>query len=363
MLENKRNTACWRGSVLLLAAMFGLTLGSQGAEPSASPSIEPVLELLDDAAAWQLLPKATQGQNAPLPTWARMLAKPLPKTTAAMLEFDTCHRTRSPLDPKLRARLRWLVALSNRCAYTKIAAAHDLARAGASSAELSALQRGDTVTAWNALSKADRDALEFARTLTRKGAELTDEQFTSVLDAFGEAPTVAIVLLTAGANFQDRLFLALGVPLETDTRRIAPVAVEFATLAPPAAPNRKPSAEAKRSAPIATVRVADPDVDAERRFAEVQHLMTSQKDKKPRIRVPTLTEYLEAVKKHPRLATKARTGRGTRVLWSLVCSGYQPELASAWSNCTGNFRAETHLDRVFEESLFLVVTNTIDCFY
>ena len=46
-----------------------------------------------------------------------------------------------------------------------------------------------------------------------------------------------------------------------------------------------------------------------------------------------------------------------------MCIGYQPELAMAWSACTGAFAQEAKLDRVFEESLFWVVTRSLECFY
>ena len=52
-----------------------------------------------------------------------------------------------------------------------------------------------------------------------------------------------------------------------------------------------------------------------------------------------------------------------RIQWSLVCMGYQPELAAAWSACTRAFGEEAKQDRVFEESLFWVVTRTIHCSY
>jgi hypothetical protein len=45
------------------------------------------------------------------------------------------------------------------------------------------------------------------------------------------------------------------------------------------------------------------------------------------------------------------------------CIGYQPELAAAWSACTRAFGREANQDRVFEESLFWVVTRTLQCFY
>ena len=52
-----------------------------------------------------------------------------------------------------------------------------------------------------------------------------------------------------------------------------------------------------------------------------------------------------------------------RIRWSLVCSGYQPELAAGWSACTRAFGEEAKQDRVFEESLFWVVTRSLQCFY
>ena len=52
-----------------------------------------------------------------------------------------------------------------------------------------------------------------------------------------------------------------------------------------------------------------------------------------------------------------------RIRWSLVTMGYQPELAAAWSACTRAFGQEAKQDRVFEESLFWVVTRSLRCFY
>ena len=52
-----------------------------------------------------------------------------------------------------------------------------------------------------------------------------------------------------------------------------------------------------------------------------------------------------------------------RIRWSLVCMGYQPELTLAWFACTRAFAEEAKQDRVFEESLFWVVTRSLQCFY
>src|ERR1700736_5003204 len=69
--------------------------------------------LLDNADAWKHLPPAERGAGQPLPLWARALAGPLPRTTAAMLELDYLHRMKSPLDRKLRAQMRWEIAIAN----------------------------------------------------------------------------------------------------------------------------------------------------------------------------------------------------------------------------------------------------------
>jgi hypothetical protein len=95
--------------------------------------------------------------------------------------------------------------------------------------------------------------------------------------------------------------------------------------------------------------------------------MDQQKARKSRIRVPSHEQFEERSKpfrtNNPAARDKAvRQGR-VRIIWTLVCGGYQPELANAWGQCTSAFRAEAKQDRVFEECLFWVVTRSIDCFY
>src|SRR5262249_42874490 len=73
--------------------------------------------LLDDEAAWERLPEVEQASSRHLPHWARALADTLPRTTAAMLELDYLYRTSDAVDPRLRARMRWVAARANRCDY------------------------------------------------------------------------------------------------------------------------------------------------------------------------------------------------------------------------------------------------------
>src|SRR5262249_51724134 len=103
---------------------------------SGQPSRVPVLA---DEDAKRKLPRMEHGGDQPLPVWARMLAAPLPNTTAAMLRLDYLHRAKSPLDPVLRGKVRWTAAHLNRCSYSEAYAATDLRRAGLRDEEIRAL--------------------------------------------------------------------------------------------------------------------------------------------------------------------------------------------------------------------------------
>ena len=72
---------------------------------------------MTDADAWERLPDTEGSRGGPLPAWAQSLAGVLPRTTAATLELDYVQRACSPLDPALRAAVRWAAARANRCAY------------------------------------------------------------------------------------------------------------------------------------------------------------------------------------------------------------------------------------------------------
>ena len=90
---------------------------------------------------------------------------------------------------------------------------------------------------------------------------------------------------------------------------------------------------------------------------ELQKALQEQRARPPRIRVPRWEE----VRKSLPSDTKAK--RPLKIKWSLVCLGYQPELAAGWSRCTRAYAQEARQDRVFEESLFWVVTRSLRCFY
>lgn len=326
-----------------------------------------VMLLLEDATAkpahrrfavpcseevWQQLPPAEKGAGQPLPAWARVFARTLPRTTAAMLELDYLHRTRSPLDPKLRAKMRWVAAHANRCAYSEAYAVADMRLAGVTEAEIRSLASALTT----GLTQ-EREALAFADKLTRAADTLTDAEMARLMDRYGEKQVVAMVLLLAYANFQDRLILALDLPLE-DGGPLKPLEIRFAKENQPNVPAKVPPRNTPKGEPKpearAPIREPEwPDLD----YQELQQAMKKQQARQPRIRVPSWDTV------RAQLPPSYPAKKPLRIKWSLVCLGYQPELAAAWSTCLRTFAQEAQQDRVFEESLFWVITGTLHCFY
>jgi alkylhydroperoxidase family enzyme len=327
-------------------------LGLFPALARAAPSGEGagIFAPLSDEDAWRFLPKAEQGAGQPLPSWARVLAPSLPRTTAAMLDLDRCHRASSPLGPILAGKLRWVAAHANRCGYSMAYAEADLRRAGLDEAGLKSL-KGDHAP----LPEAERVALHFAWQMTVDASEVTDEEVAHLIAWYGEKKVVAMVLLLAYANFQDRLLLALGVPIEAGGP-MPPPEIRFDPKAdpPPVLPRVRPEGRPEPSEPE---RVDDP-FWLSMEFDDLQQRLTAQRARSSRIRIPTWDEVLRAMP--PEMP---RPEKPIRIQWNLVTQGYQPELTAAWFACTRAFREEAKQDRVFEESLFWIVTRTIHCFY
>jgi alkylhydroperoxidase family enzyme len=300
------------------------------------------LPMLSNEEAWRRLPGAPQTPQ-PLPAWARMFAGPLPLTTTRMLELDALHRTGDRLDPRLRGLARWAAADANGCNYSKAVAAGDLRRAGVGEAELRALT-GDP----RRLPPGERAAVEFARKMMREAHAVTDDEVQQLLQSLGEERLVALVLLLAHASFQDHLFLAARVPPEPGGP-LPPLTVSFAKPEPKPPSHGTAAAEKNVTSP----KVAGTGAE----WAALQQQLEKQRSRPGRIRVPSEAEMLKRIgEKHP-------AAWQTGIRWSRVCYGFQPELTDAWFACAAAFRQEAKLDRVFEQWIFWVVTQSLRCFY
>ncbi len=339
-----------------LVAAVGFMLGTMlcstatADEGPTGPS-SPRVSLLSDAEAWRRLPPVESGGGQPLPSWARALAGALPYTTAAALELDRTYRTSDALDSRLSGSIRYIVARTLRSDYGMAYAESDLRRAGMDRGAIDKL-KGDRST----LPAPERAALSFAERMTTAGYTTTDAEVAGLVESFGEAKVVAIVLQIAYANFLDRMALAFGLAVEPGGP-VPPIDVQFTkpgAMGIPAA-SRPALPSISKGHPDSTV--SDPDWK-EFNFGQLQERLEAQRDRKPRVSIPTWEEFRAALP--PGLYPRSRP---LRIRWSLLVSGRQPKLGPAWIKCLRIFEEESKQDRVFEESLFWVVTRSLRCFY
>jgi alkylhydroperoxidase family enzyme len=345
-------------AALVLAGVGLFQAMAQAAPPREGSNGAVVLGFapLSNEETWKRLP-VEKRTGEPLPSWARSLAGPMPLLTANLLRLDYIHRAHSPLDPALRARMRWVTAHANHCAYAEEYALADARRAGLDAAALDALKRGD----WSGLPRGQVAALEFARKMTVASSRVSDDEFSTLVKEFGQSKVAAMVILMAYSNFQDRLLLCLGSPIEPGGP-LPPIEV----LVTPQPPSRSPARPEGDPSPLTNSTGQDLIEDdlewISITYDELQGRLERQRGKTSRVPEPT---YDEVYRDWPKDVPKAEP-RPTRILWNLVCSGNQPEMASAWMAC-GRARAavskETRLDPVFANTLFWVITRSIDCPY
>jgi alkylhydroperoxidase family enzyme len=316
----------------------------------SNQSVAQSISLLSDAEAWQRLPQTTSGGNQPLPSWARAVAVHMPRTAAAMLQLDYAQRMSSPLPPQLRAKLRWAVAECNRCAYSMEYARADLKRAGGNKDHLSNLE-----SLLDSSTSTEKKAIDFIRQLTTNAPQIPDSLFASLRQELGEHQSAAIILLGAYGNFQDRIVLGLGLPMES-TGPLEPLKVEFvagALQTTPIVPASSPPSISRTSDPDL---VRDETVWTELSYQQLQERLEHQRMREPRLPIKSWEEVKlnlpDVMKQRP-----------TSIVWSLMCYGYVPELAIPWTNTTRTMWVELPGDRVFEESLFWIQTRTIECNY
>lgn len=318
--------------ILLIAAAWPVAAGAD-TPPGPFPAA-------GDNDAWAKLPH----DNPPLPPWARVLVRPLPKTTAKMLELDYFHRARNPLGAELAGVLQWTVADALGSPFGKATGDADLRRAAVPAGVLAGLADRD------ALAPDVRLAAAFARKLTLEGHAITDEEFAALLKAYGPEKVTAIVHTVAYANFHNRVVLGLGAGGDP----VPPPDVRFGPerLAAMAAPARPPWDDLKAAQPGGlSVRVEWSKADAD----ALGRLLERQKARGLRIPLPDPAR-IKALPARER-------DQAERVVWTNVSSGYQPEMPRAWFAALYAFYDEAKPDRVFTNAVFWVVTRTNDCFY
>ena len=339
-------------SMTLLTAVVGLhSANANAASPGGGTGLTNELSNED---AWKRLPKAETGQGQPLPSWARMMVGEVPRSTAAFLQLDLAQRTKSPINPKLRAAMRWIPAHANHSSYAEAYAIADAKRAGLDDAKLKAL----SLEGYPGWSDAEKAALTFAYKMTVASDTVTDAEFAILVKNFGENQAASMVLLLAYANFQDRLLICLGAPIE-EGGPLPPVEVSFAPESfttkalPPHPAQKKPLPK-----PTGTDLVQDDPSWASSSYESLQVALEAQRRKPTRLAIP---EWDQVAKNLPEGAFK----NPSDIIWYRIVFKYAPELAVPFDIYMRTAAAETDAkwDRIFGQSLFWVVTRAINCPY
>jgi len=334
--------------ILFVSSLFMIPISSLPAEEN--PHSAPAVPLLSNQECWERLPPVSSIKPDELPNWTKAVARELPRTAAAMLQLDYAQRTQSPLDPILRGKLRYVVALQNRCKYSQAYALADLERSGLDRTAREEFQ-ADPIP-----DNADvRDELEFVRLLSVAAPTVTEDHFRRLQTKHGDSGVVAMVLLAAYGNFQDRLLLGLNLPIESDGP-LPPLKIRFAETAFQSTPVLPPLKEVPQLIEGGQ-NLIPPDREwTELSFDELQRRLEQQRNKSPLIPVPSWEQVREKLPEQMR-------SRPTRIVWNLVGWYYAPELSVPWSVTTRTMWAEATPDRVLEESLFWVQTRAIRCNY
>ncbi|MCX7699532.1 MAG: hypothetical protein N2039_01510 [Gemmataceae bacterium] len=325
--------------IFVSAVMLGSITVCVGIVHSADPP--PRLPLLEPEAAWSRVVPTSEYPKL-LPTWARILSGPMPKTTARMLNLDALHRSGDRLDARLRCLARWAAAEANGCRAMQAIVEADWHRAGPFFEDV-----GTLVSQSDRLPEIDRLVVQFARKMQREAHAITDDEVHRLIQLLGEERMVALVALLAHASFQDRVFLALRLPTE-GAEPLPPITVPIPSRAsrgsPPASPPPKPE--------LPNLVAKDSS-----QWRELQDGLQTQRRRVTRIQVPT-KEALAA-----RMGPNHPGAWQLDIVWSRVCFGYQPELTQAWFEMVSTFREESQLKSLFANSIFWVVTQAVKCFY
>jgi hypothetical protein len=283
------------------------------------------------------------------------------------MNWDYAQRMESPLPPRLRAKLRWMSAHINRCDYAKAYARADFLRVGGQAEQIDKL-----LEQMDKLPEVERLSLQLIRQLAEAGYTVTDAQINHLVELCGEEQVVAMVLLAAFANMQDRFLLALGLSVEPSgplppiklQLRKEPAVPQVASLGKDvqegqqkARPKRRASPPSANPPPVPE-KLDDPEWTVIS-FDSLRELVKQQiARRQARIRVPDAKAVIGRLP--PELP---QPDKQLRIVWHLVTYGYEPRLTAAWSAAGRAFREDSDLDRIHANSMFWVVTRSVQCFY
>jgi AhpD family alkylhydroperoxidase len=115
---------------------------------------------------------------------------------------------------EIKLHVSFAVSMSNGCRYCTLHQVQGLRRLNVSPTKLMQMRKDDS-----ALTPRELAAVEFARTLTRDPASLSDEDYAKLRAEFGEQGSLELVLQTCAFAFMNRFTDGLHLPSEDEAIR------------------------------------------------------------------------------------------------------------------------------------------------
>ena len=169
--------------------------------------------------------------------------------------------------------------------------------------------------------------------MTLDSDSVTDGRFADLVKAFGDRIAASMILLLAHANFQDRLFLCLGVDVEADGP-LPPLGVRFAPAVFTSHTTPPPPFAPAPSVPAGGTVVERDERWSQLSYENLQNRLEFQRGKPPRLLIPAWEEFADAL-------PTGLFDRPSDIVWYRLCLGYAPELAVPFEYFMRTAGAET----------------------
>ena len=139
----------------------------------------------------------------------------VPDVTAAWRAYTGTTGRGSAVDREILLQVSFAVSMANGCRYCTLHQVQGLRRLGVSPGKLLQMKKDDS-----ALTPRELVAVTFARTLTRRPADVSDADFDALRAEFGERGAIDVVLQTCNFAFMNRFTDNLGLPSEDEAIRV-----------------------------------------------------------------------------------------------------------------------------------------------
>lgn len=189
---------------------------AQSATDSDQATPSRIVLLTDDeiavtsGAAREVLERPGATSGLALPNSQRAMLR-VPPLSLGWTRLNTALKGMNSIESEMTLQVSFAVSMENGCRYCTMHQVVGLRRLGVSPAKLMAMMKDDEM-----LTPRERVAVNFARKLTRAPSEMTDADYESLRDEFGEQGALEVLLHACRFAFMNRFSDSLRLPSEDE---------------------------------------------------------------------------------------------------------------------------------------------------